>query len=58
MYYAPLGIGCYAAYLTSTFGASIAVGYLKVFIIYFTDFTTTFFNLLVNTIYLGILLKI
>ena len=34
MYYAPLGIGCYAAYLTSTFGASIAVGYLKVFIIY------------------------
>jgi len=34
MYYAPVGIGAYAAYLTSTFGASIAVGYLKVFIIY------------------------
>ena len=34
MYYAPVGIGAYAAYLTSTFGASIAVGYLKVFVIY------------------------
>ena len=34
MYYAPVGIGVYAAYLTSTFGASIAVGYLKVFVIY------------------------
>lgn len=34
MYYAPVGIGAYACYLSSTFGSSIAVGYLKVFVIY------------------------
>lgn len=34
MYYAPIGLGCYFATLVGNFGASIAVGYLKTFIIY------------------------
>ena len=34
MYYAPIGLGCYFAVLVGTFGASIAIGYLKTFIIY------------------------
>ena len=34
MYYAPIGLGCYFAALVGTFGASIAVGYAKTFIIY------------------------
>lgn len=34
MYYAPIGLGCYFAALVGTFGATIAVGYLKTFIIY------------------------
>lgn len=33
-YYAPIGLGCYFASLIGTFGASIAVGYLKTFIVY------------------------
>lgn len=32
--YAPIGLGCYFASLIGTFGASIAVGYAKTFIIY------------------------
>ena len=34
MYYAPIGICCYFAALIGAFGSSIAVGYLKTFIIY------------------------
>ena len=34
MYYAPIGLGCYFASLVGSFGTSIAVGYLKTFIIY------------------------
>ena len=34
MYYAPIGLGCYFASFIGSFGASIAVGYLKTFIIY------------------------
>ncbi len=34
MYYAPIGLGCYFAALVGTFGAAIAVGYLKTLIIY------------------------
>lgn len=34
MYYAPIGLGCYFASLIGSFGSSIAVGYLKTFIIY------------------------
>lgn len=34
MYYAPIGLGCYFASLIGTYGSSIAVGFLKTFIIY------------------------
>lgn len=34
MYYAPIGLGCYFAALIGTYGQSIAVGFLKTFIIY------------------------
>ncbi len=34
MYYAPIGLGCYFASLVGNFGASIAIGYLKTFIMY------------------------
>lgn len=34
MYYAPIGLGCYFASFIGVFGASIAVGYLKTFVIY------------------------
>ena len=34
MYYAPIGLGCYFASFIGQFGASIAVGYLKTFVIY------------------------
>lgn len=34
MYYAPVGLGCYIASLIGTYGKSIAVGFLKTFVIY------------------------
>ena len=34
MYYAPICLGCYFASLVGTFGSTIAVGYLKTFVIY------------------------
>lgn len=34
MYYAPIGLGCYMASFIGTFGSSIAVGYLKTFLVY------------------------
>lgn len=34
MYYAPIGLGCYFAALVGTLGTSIAVGYLKTFVLY------------------------
>ena len=34
MYYAPIGLGCYMASMVGTFGATIAIGYAKTFIIY------------------------
>lgn len=34
MYYAPIGLGCYFAVLVGTLGNTIALGYLKTFIIY------------------------
>ena len=49
MYYAPVGIGAYAAYLTSSFGSSIAVGYLKVFVIY--TVVSILYYFIVYTIY-------
>lgn len=34
MYYAPIGLGCYMASMVGTMGSSIAVGFLKIFILY------------------------
>ena len=34
MYYAPIGLGCYMASMVGTFGATIALGYAKTFVIY------------------------
>ena len=34
MYYAPIGLGCYFASLVGSLGVSIAVGYLKTFVLY------------------------
>ena len=34
MYYAPIGLGCYFAALIGTYGKSIAIGFLKTFLIY------------------------
>ena len=49
MYYAPIGLGCYAASLVGTFGSSIAVGYLKTFIVY--TVVAVLFYFIVYTIY-------
>lgn len=34
MYYAPIGLGCYMASMVGSFGGTIAIGYLKTFILY------------------------
>lgn len=34
MYYAPIGLGCYFASLVGTLGGTIAVGFLKTFVLY------------------------
>lgn len=34
MYYAPIGLGCYMASMVGSFGTTIAIGYLKTFILY------------------------
>ena len=49
MYYAPIGLGCYFAALVGSFGASIAVGYLKTFIIYLI--VSIAFYFIIYTIY-------
>lgn len=49
MYYAPIGLGCYFAALIGTFGASIAVGYLKTFMIY--TLVALAFYFIIYTIY-------
>ena len=49
MYYAPIGIGCYFASLVGTFGSSIAVGYLKTFIIYLI--VSVFFYFVIYSLY-------
>ena len=49
MYYAPIGLGCYFAVLVGTFGESIAIGYLKTFIIYLVVSLIIYF--VVYTIY-------
>lgn len=49
MYYAPIGLGCYFASLIGSFGASIAIGYLKTFVIY--TLVAIAFYFVVYTIY-------
>lgn len=49
MYYAPIGLGCYFAALVGSFGASIAVGYLKTFIYY--TIVAVLFYFIMYTIY-------
>jgi len=49
MYYAPFGLGCYFAALIGTYGKSIAVGFLKTFIIY--TLVCIFVYVLVYSIY-------
>lgn len=49
MYYAPIGLGCYMASFVGTFGGSIAVGYLKTFVIYLI--VSIIFYFAVYTIY-------
>ena len=49
MYYAPIGLGCYFAAMVGTFGGSIAVGYLKTFIIYLV--TCLFFYFAIYTLF-------
>lgn len=49
MYYAPIGLGCYFATMTGTFGNEIATGYLKTFIIY--TVTAILFYFIVYSIY-------
>lgn len=49
MYYAPIGLGCYFAALIGSFGASIAIGYLKTFIIY--TLVAVAFYFIIYTIY-------
>ncbi len=49
MYYAPIGLGCYFAVLVGSFGASIAIGYAKTFIIY--TVVALLFYFVIYTIY-------
>lgn len=49
MYYAPVGLGCYFAALIGTYGNSIAVGFLKTFVIY--TLVSIFVYIVVYSIY-------
>ena len=49
MFYAPIGLGSYFAALVGTLGASIAVGYLKTFVIY--TIVAIAFYFIIYTIY-------
>ena len=49
MYYAPIGLGCYFAAMVGTFGGTIAVGYLKTFLIYLL--ASVFFYFVVYTLF-------
>ena len=49
MYYAPIGLGSYFAALVGTLGASIAVGYLKTFVVY--TIVAIAFYFIIYTIY-------
>lgn len=45
MLYAPIGLGCYFAALIGNFGSSIAIGYVKTFVIYTIACLFVFFGL-------------
>ena len=49
MYYAPIGLGCYMAAMVGTFGATIALGYVKTFVIYLV--VTVVFYIVMYTLY-------
>ena len=49
MYYAPIGLGCYMASFVGNFGTSIAVGYLRTFVVYLI--VSIAFYFIVYTIY-------
>lgn len=49
MYYAPIGLGAYFAALVGTYGAAIAVGYAKTFVIYLI--VSIFFYVVIYSIY-------
>lgn len=49
MYYAPIGLGCYMASMVGTFGATIAIGYAKTFVLYLV--VSIVFYLVFYTIY-------
>lgn len=49
MYYAPIGLGAYFAALVGTYGAAIAVGYAKTFLIY--TIVSILFYVVIYTIY-------
>lgn len=49
MYYAPIGLGCYIASLIGSYGNSIALGFLKTFIIY--TITCLFVYFIIYSIY-------
>ncbi|MBR3613887.1 MAG: dicarboxylate/amino acid:cation symporter [Clostridia bacterium] len=49
MYYAPIGLGCYMASMVGSFGATIAIGYAKTFVLYLVVSIT--FYLVFYTIY-------
>lgn len=48
-YYAPIGLGCYFAVLVGTFGETIAIGYVKTFLIYLA--VAILFYFIVYTLY-------
>ena len=48
-YYAPIGLGCYFAVLVRTFGESIAIGYVKTFVIYLA--VAVAFYIIIYTLY-------
>ena len=49
MYYAPIGLGCYMASMVGSFGATIAIGYAKTFVLYLV--VSIAFYLVFYTIY-------
>ena len=49
MYYAPIGLGCYMASMVGTFGATIALGYAKTFVLYLV--VSVLFYIVFYTIY-------